>query len=387
MPAASRAATARRLERASGELATTVTAHLDERLEWFRELPADERSWVGLIAQAGIAGVIAWYRDPDAAQALDVFSSAPRELAGAITLEQTVEMVRCTVDLLEQALPQLASPEAAEGVRDAVLSYSREVAFAAAEVYARAAEARGAWDARLEALVMEGLLRGDADASVLTRAAALGWPSGAASTVLVGPPPDADRAGGLQVMRRAAEHHGIALLTALHGDALVVLATTSPTGTADPPPSGYDDRTVRLLSPHFGTGPVVIGPAAKDSADIPASCSTAVSAFAVARCWPEAPRPVLADELLPERALAGESHAREQLVGELTTVLADPDLRRTLEVHLEHGTTLEGTARVLYVHPNTVRYRLRRIESLTGRSAADPRDALAMRLGLMLARL
>ena len=379
MVAPSRAATVRRLERSSGTLATAVTAHLDDRLEWFRELPAGERSWVGLIAQAGIAGVIAWYRDPAAARAsaLDVFSSAPRELAGAITLEQTVEMVRCTVDLLEQALPEVAGPDAAEGVRDAVLSYSREIAFAAAEVYARAAEARGAWDARLEALVMEGLLRDDADASVLARAGALGWPSGAGGTVLVGPPPDADTAAGLQVMRRAAEHHGITLLTALHGDALVVLASSR----------GDDDRTARLLSPHFGAGPVVIGPRADETAGIPSSCSTAVSAYAAARGWPDAPRPVAADDLLPERALAGEQRAREQLVGELQAVLEDPDLRHTLEVHLERRTSLEGTARALFVHPNTVRYRLRRVEALTGRSPGEPRDALALRLGLILARL
>ena len=44
-----------------------------------------------------------------------------------------------------------------------MLRYSREIAFAAAEVYARAAEARGAWDARLEALVVDALLRGEAD--------------------------------------------------------------------------------------------------------------------------------------------------------------------------------------------------------------------------------
>ena len=379
MTAPSRAATVRRLERASGTLATAVTAHLDDRLEWFRELPAGERSWVGLIAQAGIAGVIAWYRDPEAARAsaLDVFSSAPRELAGAITLEQTVEMVRCTVDLLEQALPEVAGPDAAEGVRDAVLSYSREIAFATAEIYARAAEARGAWDARLEALVMEGLLREEADPTVLARVGALGWPSGAGGTVLVGPPPDADTAAGLQVMRRAAEHHGITLLTALHGDALVVLAASR----------GDDERTARLLSPHFGAGPVVIGPRADDTSDIPASCATAVSAYAAARGWPDAPRPVAADDLLPERALAGEARARDQLIAELEAVLADPDLRQTLEVHLERRTSLEGTARALFVHPNTVRYRLKRVEALTGRSPGEPRDALALRLGLILARL
>ena len=378
MPGSSRAATARRLERASGALATSVTAHLDDRLEWFRELPADERSWVGLIAQAGITGVIAWYRDPDEARAsaLDVFSTAPRELAGAITLEQTVEMVRCTVDLLEQALPEIAGPDAAAGVRDAVLSYSREIAFAAAEVYARAAEARGAWDARLEALIMEGLLREDADASILARASALGWTSGGA-TVLVGPPPESDIAASLQVMRRAAQNHGLVLLTALHGDALVALVSDRQD----------EDRIARLLSPHFGPGPVVMGPRAADAADIPVACAIAVSSFAASRGWPDAPRTVAADDLLPERALAGEAIARRRLVADLAPVLAEADLRQTLECYVEGGGSLEASARALFVHPNTVRYRLRRVEALTGRSPGDPRDALALRLGLILARL
>ena len=47
-------------------------------------------------------------------------------------------------------------------LRDAVLRYSREIAFAAARVYAGVAEIRGAWDARLEALVVDVLVRGRA---------------------------------------------------------------------------------------------------------------------------------------------------------------------------------------------------------------------------------
>ena len=228
----SRSATARKLEEASGTLATATTARMDERLEWFRLLPADERSWVGLIAQAGIAGVIDWYRHPGqpSRAAVEVFSSAPRELARAISLEQTVEMVRCTIDLLEELLPQIAGDDAGPDVREAVLTYSREIAFAAAEIYARAAEARGAWDARLEAHVMESLLRGEVDAAMLGRAAALGWSASTGVTVIVGSPPAGDAGAALQVMRRAAVHHGFDLLTALHDDALVAIVGRS----ADP---------------------------------------------------------------------------------------------------------------------------------------------------------
>ncbi len=48
-------------------------------------------------------------------------------------------------------------------LREGILHYSREIAFAAADVYARAAEARGLWDARLEALVVDSILSGEYD--------------------------------------------------------------------------------------------------------------------------------------------------------------------------------------------------------------------------------
>src|SRR5256885_12101416 len=51
-------------------------------------------------------------------------------------------------------------------LREELLRFSREIAFAAARVYAGAAESRGSWDARLEALVIDGLVRGSADTTV-----------------------------------------------------------------------------------------------------------------------------------------------------------------------------------------------------------------------------
>ena len=56
-----------------------------------------------------------------------------------------------------------------------MLRYSREIAFAAAEVYAAAAEARGAWDARLESSVVEALVRDEVGDQTLSRAGSLGW--------------------------------------------------------------------------------------------------------------------------------------------------------------------------------------------------------------------
>ena len=59
------------------------------------------------------------------------------------------------VDVVEEETEALAPVRERAKVREAVLRYSREVAFSAAQVYAQAAEARGAWDARLESLVVD----------------------------------------------------------------------------------------------------------------------------------------------------------------------------------------------------------------------------------------
>jgi DNA-binding PucR family transcriptional regulator len=40
----------------------------------------------------------------------------------------------------------------------------------------------------------------------------------------------------------------------------------------------------------------------------------------------------------------------------------------------------------LFVHPNTVRYRLRQVAEVTGLAATHPREALTLQLSLVLGR-
>ena len=81
---------------------------------------------------------IAWYRDPVGSPHItaDVFGTAPRELTRSISLRQTLDLVRSMVDVVEDEVVHLAAPGEEQGLREAVLRYSREIAFAAAEVYA-----------------------------------------------------------------------------------------------------------------------------------------------------------------------------------------------------------------------------------------------------------
>lgn len=353
---------------------------MEATLPWFRELGPQERSWVALVAQAGIAAFIEWYGAPQPAPALtaDVFGAAPRELARAISLEQTVDLVRTTVEVVESAIEELVDDEDRPALRLAALRYSREIAFSAAEVYARAAEARGAWDARLEALVVDALLRDEVDDDLAGRVGALGWAARGTVTVLAGPAPLGDPETALDVLRRAAAHHGLDLLTGVHGTTLMAIV------------GGGDDpvRSTRLLAPHFGPGPVVASAPVTTLAQVPRAARSALAGLRAAWGWPDAPRPAFADELLPERALAGDDDARATLVRQVHRVLlADAALYDTASAYLERTGSLEATARALFIHPNTVRYRLRRITDLTGYSPTDPRGAFTLRVGLVLGRL
>jgi hypothetical protein len=379
------AATLQRIERASGSLATQSIALMDEQLPWFRALPADQRSQITLVAQAGIASFVSWLRHTgtEPSPIGEVFGTAPATLARSVSLQQTVELVRITIEVVESGVEHLAAPGEEIALREAVLVYSREIAFAAAQVYAGVAETRGSWDARLEAMIVDGLLTDEPDDALASRAAALGWAAVSDVVVIVGAAPDGEPQEVLDEIQQAVRPRRTPALAGVHGDRLVVVL-----GSVHKSGQDAKSRAVPLLG-HFGPGPVVVGPIVMDLAHAGRSAAAALSGLRAVSGWPGAPRPVLASELLPERALAGDADARRELVTEIYAPLVDAagPLLQTVASYLERGGALEATARDLYVHPNTVRYRLRRVTELTGRSPTEPRDAFVVQTALVLGRL
>ena len=374
------------LGRATGSLSTAAMSRMLTDMPWFADLSAESRAWVGQILQAGMRGFVEWFRLDDEEAfpgdtAAAVFGAAPRTLTGVITLGQTVDLVRLGIEVVESHVDEIVDPADAPAVHAAVLRYAREVAFATAEVYARAAEARGAWDARLEALVVDSVLRAEADEAVQSRASALGWAQREGVTVVLGAVPSPRSPDLFEEVRRAARGKGMDALCANQGDRLVVILG----GVEDA------DKAASAVVRFFGDGPVVVGPRAEDLSSGHISARAAISGLRAASGWPDAPRPVATDDLLPERVLAGDGHARRHLVEEVYLPLRQAGghkgtLIDTLTAYFQQGQSLEAAARALFVHPNTVRYRLRQASDLTGLAATDPRDALTLQLALVLGR-
>jgi DNA-binding PucR family transcriptional regulator len=92
----------------------------------------------------------------------------------------------------------------------------------------------------------------------------------------------------------------------------------------------------------------------------------------------EARTTVLLDEIVSQ--VAGQPRLVDPRVRRLRE--EDPMLADTLRAYLDGFGDVAEVAQGLHVHPNTVRYRVRRIEKLLSTSLGDPDDRLVLALGL-----
>jgi hypothetical protein len=338
-------------------------------LPWFTALDANTRANIHLVVQGGAAGFYRWLLEPGReSTADDAFAAVPRTLTQTVSLEQTVELVSEAVQAFEDAVPDVA-PDAQAELRSAVERYGRALAFAVARVYARAAEKRGAWDARLQALVVDALLTAESsdDRVVAARAAVLEWPATEAVRVLAARP----RQSG-DALLAALASNGFRTLAAVHGAAVVVIVPADSAQTVSGALSGVASG-------------VVVGDEAPTLVDAGGSARGALSGLDVLAARP-GQTVVDAVELLPERSLAGDVAARSALVDRAFATL-DPDLTDTLEALLAAGGALEAAARSLPVHVNTMRNRLAKIESLTGYDPREARGRFALQVAAVYGRL
>ena len=309
-------ATSRAVDRSAGELATLASQRMEENLRCTATSPPRSVRRSGSSRRPASPQFISWFRHHEghAPSATSIFANAPQELTRSVNLRQTLDLVRTVVDVVESRVESLAGPGDEQLLRESVLRFSREIAFAAAEVYAGAAEARGAWDARLEALVVDAVLRGEADESMQSRASALGWGEVSHVTFVVGSTPanPGGPAAAVDELRRAVRHHRVEALG--HRAALT--------------PHRHHRRHARgplggeAVESCFGVGPVVVGPTVPHLFAAGRSARAALSGLSAAGAWPAAPRVLEAEAVLPERALAGDLPARRSLVDRVHRPLA-----------------------------------------------------------------
>ncbi|MCX4091338.1 PucR family transcriptional regulator [Nocardia sp. alder85J] len=91
-------------------------------------------------------------------------------------------------------------------------------------------------------------------------------------------------------------------------------------------------------------------------------------------------------DLALEYQLTRPGPARDHLAGLITPLAAHPELLETLAGYLHHNLNRRRTADQLHIHPNTIDYRLKRIQSVTGVDPADVSGLWLLASGLLVHR-
>src|SRR5699024_4457926 len=198
-------------------------------------------------------------------------------------------------------------------------------------------------------------------------------------TVMVGKPDHVDEPQLVAQLREIATRAHLQILIGVLSDRLAIVLGSVQDVQAD----------TRTIQRGFGDGPIVYGRMVDSLVDAPQSAQEALEGFTAAPAWPAAPRPVPAAQLLPARALNRDEVARNALSAQGSKQLAAAGhaLLRTVAVYMTCGGSLEATARELFIHANTVRYRLKRVSETTGWDPTTPRDAYVLQVALMTGRL
>lgn len=181
-----------------------------------------------------------------------------------------------------------------------------------------------------------------------------------------------------------------AVIAARHGDVVVLWP-----GVADGPSANDLARSIRRSAPGQLSGSTVsvaVGGRCTRLADYATSCRVARGALYLAAGGDAGNQVVTLDDLGVYQFLLQVHEPGElgtfahELLGPLLRHDAERggDLLHTLRTYLASGCVATETATQLYVHPNTVTYRLRRAEDLLERNLRHPDDLLNIQFALMI---
>lgn len=239
-------------------------------------------------------------------------------------------------------------------------------------------------DTTIERLAFECLITGLTDERVTSLMNVLGWRGVFDCFAIGGVPIDNPMATSLAVRKVVRDLGGDSIIVGTYGDFLIMLAR--PSGAATPAVT-----CTNVDGAFDGTSPLYVSPVRQGVAGASHVILETLFSLQAAPSLANFPRPLRADELLPERALLGDDYARDELYANVYQVLhgdnPDDPTYITVTTFLGFGGSLENTAKELNVHPNTVRYRLKRAAETTGWDATDPRDAYVLNTAIAIGRM
>jgi hypothetical protein len=373
---------AERLSRRLDEVTQQMVDRMIEQVPAYRRLPPDGIADVQALAARNTRVMSAALRAGthlDRDELRYVAEHVRERVRRGVSMEEMLHAYRAAITVFWEAA-------IAEGVtlgfsRDAALELARRTSELTDDLTTHAAETYVREISRLRALsdqeardLLELLLRGEVDAEALaTHHAAPGLDSAESLVVVVGRIARTDRSESDALESAAAVLTGA--LTTGHASPLVAVRTGVVVAVA--PAEGGAPIAPRLAEAHEGLRErgieLFCGLSAPRSglARVPAAFDQA--ALAVSRASLTQPVVSLAELPVIQNLLLGATGTMRAL---LTSLAEDIDfegresaagMRTTLHAYADASMNLTRAAEALHVHPNTLRYRLRRIEERSGR--------------------
>jgi DNA-binding PucR family transcriptional regulator len=337
-------------------------------------------------------------RPASAARLEGARAAGRRRFHQRVSLESFLRAVRIWARVVWDAVLEEVRPdrpdelEAALTVALRVLSQIDQVSTMAADAYLDEVSDRGL----LRRDLMDALITGDVEIA-RRRAGALGLRLADNYVVIVlrasGVDPEDARQQSLST-QVALDHvvhatrgrlhpaAGSLIVGMRHGDVVALYPVSGPDGVAEA--RRECAALVDALGIDVGVG---IGGWHPGLAATASGYREALDAADIAEAKGIRDRAVALDEVLVDHIFRSSPYA-DRILAETMRPMIEYDrthqvsLVTTLRTYLDAGLNLTRTAKALFVHPNTVEYRLRRIRELSGRDPRNPNDLLILSLAV-----
>lgn len=363
----------------------------------YRSLPDETLRQVRLVNKRNVEGFVRAVgrgAGPGDEELAFVRESAWRRAREGVPLSALLQAYRLGAQLAwAQTLTQIgddpARLRAGLDLATSVMKWVDEVSGAVAQAYLEEYERLTSDREAARRDFLDGALGGTLSAEeILARAEALGLdPTVPCSVVLIGPAETGEDSLVRTVQHRLKSmvgdlpHSGNSLTVARGEEFVVVFAGAN----IDDVALGGQVRAF-VERAGAGTAGVVlragVGRARASLAELAASYREASIALAASRAGSNAPVAIYG-QVLVEELILRERGVSGRLAQAILQPLAEhPDLRATLLEYIQHGPSLPAVARRLFLHPNTVSYRLARIRDLTGRDPKSPSGIAELVLAL-----
>jgi PucR-like helix-turn-helix protein/diguanylate cyclase with GGDEF domain len=389
------------LERMTDDLAERMLKQYLESIPSYRALPDVTLDQIREVNRANVRGFIRSMRagrGPSNEELTMIRESASRRAREGVPLSALLAAYRTGAQIAWAEARVIIGDDhqrlaAGLDFATAVMNWIDEASGAAAQAYLSEYERLASDRESARRDFLDGALGGELTAEeILARAEALGLdlavPYGVAIVSLV-------NHGGDETLLRNAQHRLRAMaaelpnadrsLVVTRGDELVLIFPAE--GDARAMAShiaSFVEHAGGIVGVALSAG---LGRARESITELSGSYREAAIALAAARAGSATPLAVYGEVLIEELILRERGVARRLARTILEPLDNHPDLLATLVAYMEHGPSLPAVAKRLYLHPNTVAYRLARVKELTGRDPKSPAGVAELFLALRASQL